>query len=545
MKCFCSLFLLMLISVLLLTSIAYGESITVMGDTCYNLVSSREFNINHNKPPKLIIQVILMLIYVIVFLIALNIYFKNKINEKTAEIRIKNDVLNKNNVKLKEDIEKIKRKEKLIYDMAYFDSLTKLPNRSRLYQDLIKLCIAHNKFILIFMDLDNFKYINDTWGHSFGDELLKEIAIKSRNFITDGCEMYRWGGDEFIIICSNENIIFDLENHLKSLVKFFDQLFSVKDKQFFITMSAGISVYPDDSNDPEVLIKNADMAMYQAKANGKNKYQIYNKELSIKALRKVRLKQKLKFALKNNEFRVYYQPCIDVQSGKIISMEALVRWIDCDNNMILPGEFIPIAEESRIIIQIGEFVLRSACRQTKLWHDKGCDFLRVAVNLSARQFEDNHLMSMIDNVLSETGLAPQYLELEITETMVMKDIEASIRLIDQLRKRGIKISLDDFGTGYSSLNYLRQLPIDTIKIDKSFMDMVTENDSKAMVTKGVILLGHLLGLRLIAEGIEKEEQLDFLKLYGCEQYQGFYFSKPVDPKAFEELLNKNLEQKVV
>ncbi len=353
------------------------------------------------------------------------------------------------------------------------------------------------------------------------------------------------GWDEFIIICSNADDLSGLEKFLEQIINFFKQPFRVKDKRFFITVSAGISVYPDDSKDPEVLIKNADMAMYQAKANGKNKYQIYNKELSARALKKAKLKQKLRHALDNNEFHVYYQPCIDVQCGKVISMEALVRWIDADNNIILPGEFISIAEESGLIKQIGSFVLRSACRQTKLWHDKGYNFLRIAVNLSARQFEDNHLMSIIDNALSQADLAPQYLELEITETMVMKDIEASIRLIDQIRERGIKISLDDFGTGYSSLNYLRKLPIDTIKIDKSFMDMVIENDSDVMVTKGVILLGHLLGLRLIAEGIEKQEQLNFLKEYGCDQYQGFYFSKPVDSLEFEKVLENNLNQEVI
>ncbi|MCY6485126.1 GGDEF and EAL domain-containing protein [Clostridium aestuarii] len=440
------------------------------------------------------------------------------------------------------DITERKKREKKIYNLAFIDLVTGLPNRSYLYKDLVKLCEAKDRFSLIFIDIDKFKEINDTFGHSFGDLLLKEFTSVLNNLVGYDYKAYRWGGDEFVLILKINTSPSEVKTLLCDIDHVLGNSIIVKNKEMFITSSLGISIFPEHGAIPEELIKNADIAMYSAKNGGKNSfknnYKIYNKELYINNLKKIKFEKALRLAVKNNEFTVFYQPQIEIQTGKVIGMEALARWITPKGKLISPAEFIPCAEEIGAIIPIGEYILKTACKQTKTWHDMGYDDLKISVNLSGRQLESKKLIYIILHILNETKLESKYLELEITESNAMKDMEKTIKLLKILKNMNISISLDDFGTGYSSLNHLRKFPLNNLKIDKSFIDEITINITQNRIIKAIIFLAHSLNLKVIAEGIETKEQLEALKQINCDEAQGYYSSKPVCSEEFEKYLKK-------
>lgn len=434
------------------------------------------------------------------------------------------------------DITEEKNWSEKIHKMAYYDSLTGLPNKFTLYQTLNNLCQQNDEFSVIFMDLDNFKSVNDILSHTCGDNLLRKLSFELSSLAGDNCTIYRWGGDEFIFILKDIKDDITLSTFLDKLVRLMNNSFTVEDNEILVSASIGACLFPRDSRSAEDLIKNSDTAMYQAKKLGKNTYQIYSPEFSIQVLEQLTLERELRLALKNDEFKVYYQPRMDVKSNTLVGMEALLRWIKSDGTIVSPLKFIPTAEETGLIIPIGEFVIRESCNQVKKWLDKGYNDLIVSINLSAKQIEDKNLLQVIKSSISKTGINASNIELEITESVAIKDMNQTIALLKELKEMGVNVLLDDFGTGYSSLNFLRLLPVTTIKIDKSFMDKVNEESPERTIVRSLISLAHDIRMRVIAEGIETPSQLSFLKDNSCDEAQGFFFSKPIPPSEFEELL---------
>jgi diguanylate cyclase (GGDEF)-like protein len=389
------------------------------------------------------------------------------------------------------------------------------------------------------MDLDNFKTVNDTLGHMAGNELLKIIGDLMRNDMKDFESVARIGGDEFVFLLSSVNSMEKISDFAKEIMKLVKKPLIISNKEFHLTASIGIALYPDDGKDFNTLMKNADIAMYNAKGQGKNRYEFFTKEMNSGLMEKLELEESLRLAIKNNEFKVLYQPQINIETGKIDGMEALVRWIHPQKSIISPIKFIPLAEATGLIIAIGNIVLHEACMQNKLWQQAGYTPLRVAVNLSAKQFEQENLVEIIKKVLEDTGLEPKWLEIEITESILMKNLDFSIGVLNNLRNMGIHVSLDDFGTGYSSLNYLKRLPINTLKIDKSFVDNITIDPKDEIIARAIIELAHKMGLKIVAEGVEFAQQFNFLKEHKCDKVQGFLFSKPVPSEEFEQLLRES------
>ena len=440
------------------------------------------------------------------------------------------------------DISRRKAAESVIKKMAYYDALTGLPNRALIEEktcsQLLKAKQNNGKLALIYMDLDNFKTVNDTLGHMAGNELLKIIGDLMSNAMKEFESVARIGGDEFVFLLSSVTSIEKISDFAKEIMKLVKKPLIISNKEFHLTASIGIALYPDDGKDFNTLMKNADIAMYYAKGQGKNRYEFFTTEMNSRLIEKLELEESLRSAIKNNEFKVFYQPQINIETGKIDGMEALVRWIHPQKSIISPIKFIPLAEDTGLIIPIGDIVLREACMQNKLWQQAGYTPLRVAVNLSAKQFEQENLVEIIKTVLEETGLEPQWLELEITESILMKNLDFSIGVLNNLRSMGIHVSLDDFGTGYSSLNYLKRLPIDTLKIDKSFVDNITIDPKDEIIARAIIELAHKMDLKIIAEGVEYTQQFDFLKEHKCDKVQGFLFSKPIPSEEFEQLLRE-------
>jgi diguanylate cyclase (GGDEF)-like protein/PAS domain S-box-containing protein len=430
--------------------------------------------------------------------------------------------------------------ESIIKKMAYYDGLTGLPNRAlieyKTCSELLRAKQNKSKLAFIYMDLDNFKTVNDTLGHMSGNELLIIIGDLMRSTTKDVENVARLGGDEFVILIPDFNSIEEVSDFGNKIINLINKPLTIRKKEFHLTASIGIAIYPDDGKDFNALMKNADIAMYYAKEQGKNRCEFFTREMNARILEKLELESSLRMAIKNNEFKVFYQPQINIETGKIDGMEALVRWDHPEKSIISPIRFIPLAEETGLIIPIGDIVLKAACMQNKLWQDAGHTPLRVAVNLSAKQFEQENLVEIIKRILDETGLKPQWLELEITESILMKNLEFSIVILNKLRSMGIHVSLDDFGTGYSSLNYLKRLPIDTLKIDKSFVDNITVDPKDEIIARAIIELAHRMDLDIVAEGVEYAQQLNFLKEHKCDKVQGFLFSKPVPWEEFEQLL---------
>jgi len=459
------------------------------------------------------------------------------------------------------NVTEIKRSEEKLKHLAFHDPLTNLPNRLH-FVDRIMLEISHakrsgNMFALVFIDLDNFKKINDTFGHQMGDVLLQSVAQRLTKCLREGDSITtredhikyidktvcRMGGDEFIIIVPGLLDPKFTRIVVNRILEIFKVPFIIDEHELYITSSIGIALYPTDGEDPETLIKNADIAMYRAKDGGRNNYRFYSPSMSELTVELVKLENALHHALKHNEFIIYYQPKYDLSSNALIALEALVRWKShIDGGIIAPDKFIPIAEETGLIIPIGEWVLNTVCKQTQQWHEKGYPMLGVSVNISARQFQDRNLVKKIRAILEETGINPNTLELEITESTMMQNIDSTIKILDELKKIGISISLDDFGTGYSSLKYIKKLPIDKLKIDQSFIRSMIPDDDNAAIVAAIITMAKQLGIKVIAEGVETEEQLSFLKDKKCDEVQGYLLCRPLPLAELFELLRKQYKK---
>lgn len=440
------------------------------------------------------------------------------------------------------DITRRKQAEERLTYLANFDTLTDLPNRTllcdRLAQALTRVPWSKRLVSVLFLDLDRFKNINDTLGHAFGDRLLKAVAERLTGCIREGDTVARLGGDEFVLILDNLAKPGDTLNIAQKILTALSAPFNLDGRELYITTSIGIAVYPNDGKDYETLLKNADTAMYRAKEQGKNTYQLYSPALNAKVSERLALENSLRRALERKEFRLHYQPIVDLTTDRVIGTEALIRWERAEVGIVSPAEFIPLAEETGLIIPIGEWVLRTACAQNKTWQSAGLPPIRVAVNLSASQFHRQDLPQTIAGTLDEIGLDPKYLGLELTESIIMRNAEATAVALRQLNALGMEISVDDFGTGYSSLSYLKRFPVTTLKIDRSFVrDVTTDADDKAIVS-AIITLAHSLKLKVVAEAVETEEQLRFLRSLGCDQMQGYLFSKPLTVEGMTRLLTQ-------
>ncbi len=427
---------------------------------------------------------------------------------------------------------------------SYYDMLTGLPNRIRLH-DRLSFLISHAKrkkqsIAILLLDLNRFKMINDTLGFTAGDILLQTIGSRLKGCIREVDTVFRLGDDEFAIILEEVALPQDAARVAKRLLSVCSLPVQFSEHELYITISIGISLFPSDGEELEVLLKNAEVAMHRAKEFGTNNYQHYKPTMNAKAFEQLTLEHNLIKALKQNEFIVYYQPIIEIASGRIVGSEALIRWKHPDLGMITPGQFIPMAEETGLIIPIGEWVLRTACQQARLWQKKFGTLLTISVNLSIRQFQQQDLISVVNSALTESGLRPDSLELEITESLGMKSPEITLHTLNELKAMGIKIAIDDFGIGYSSLSYLKKFPVDTIKIDRSFVSDINNGSNDTAIVLAIIAIAHSLKLKLVAEGVEKVEQAQYLREHGCEKVQGFLYSPPVDADNFEKLYLQSL-----
>jgi len=440
------------------------------------------------------------------------------------------------------DITSMKRYEAELEFQANRDVLTGLVNRNMLRKVLEEAMAYAERYQrslwVVFVDLDRFKFVNDTLGHKAGDLLLKTIAGRLRAAVRDTDTIARLGSDEFVIVMSEYTGIGLDTRHLHRIQEAVAAPMTIEGHTFFPTCSIGVAAYPDDGREAEVLVKHADIAMYRAKQSGRDNYQFYTPAMNAQALERLRIEGDLRLALERNEFLLHYQPKINLRSGQIVGMEALIRWNHPELGMVSPARFISLAEETGLILPIGSWVIRTACAQARAWQEAGLGNLRVSVNLSVRQFVQKDLVSSIAKVLQETGLNADFLELEPTESLVMTDVEHAIGILRELKDLGVHLSIDDFGTGYSSLSYLKKFPIDVLKIDKSFVRDITVDADDAAITVSIISLAHSLKLHVIAEGVETEEQLSYLRQHGCDEMQGYLFSPPVPAERFAELLQE-------
>ena len=422
--------------------------------------------------------------------------------------------------------------------LAYYDTVTGLPNRA-LFGDRLGVALAHAqrhkyKVAVLFLDIDRFKQINDSLGHSVGDRLLRAAAERIRGTIREEDTVARFGGDEFTILIHIVGRIEDAGRIAQKILDSFKTPIVIDSREFVVTSSIGISIYPVDGVDGETLIRNADTSMYRAKDVGRNTYQFYAAAMNHKALEALEVENGLRRALAHNEFVLYYQPLIEVKTGAVFGLEALVRWRHPELGLLRPDKFIPAAEQSGLIISIGRWVLREACMQAAEWHSRGHRIV-MAVNLSGRQFQDPELLAQVSDALREARLPAEFLELEITEGYAMQDVGKAIQTLQQLKGLGVRIAIDDFGSGYSCLSYLKKFPIDTLKLDGSFVrDLGTPED--AQIALGVIALAHSLRLKVIAEGVETISQLMFLRDHSCDRLQGYLFSRPMPPDNFDHFM---------
>ncbi|MFJ9994231.1 EAL domain-containing protein [Pseudomonas putida] len=439
------------------------------------------------------------------------------------------------------DISERKASEQRIHRLAYYDALTHLPNRT-LFQDRLHTALQqaerHKSWVvLMFLDLDRFKPINDSLGHAAGDRMLKDMAERLLACVDEDDTVARMGGDEFTLLLQSRTsremalnrAIHVAENILASLVR----PFVLESREFFVTASIGIALSPQDGNELSQLMKNADTAMYHAKERGKNNFQFYQADMNASALERLELESDLRHALEQNEFILYYQPQFSGDGKRLTGAEALLRWRHPRRGLVPPGDFIPVIEELGLVVDVGDWVLREASRQLKAWHKAKVRVPKVSVNISARQFSDGQLGTRIANILEETGLPPACLELELTESILMREVNEAMQILDSLKNLGLSIAVDDFGTGYSSLNYLKQFPIDVLKIDRTFVDGLPEGEQDAQIARAIIAMAHSLNLAVIAEGVETHEQLEFLREHGCDEVQGYLFGRPMPANQFE------------
>lgn len=438
------------------------------------------------------------------------------------------------------DISEMKSKEQQIKHLAYHDPLTHLPNRA-LLKDRLKQAIADaqrtgNMVQILFVDLDNFKKVNDSVGHVKGDELLKETAQRLRSVTRSGDTVSRLGGDEFIIMFTHVTNTNELVGMVKRIQSVFERPFELGGVNFYITASIGISVYPIDGQDEDSLIKNADLAMYQTKNHGKNHYCIFESSMARQVEERVRMESDLRTGIENDEFEVYFQPRVDIITRNVTGMEALVRWIRPETGLVPPNRFIPLAEESGLIIPLGEAIFQKSIAQAMAVREKMGTDLSVSVNVSSRQFEDEHFEEMVTALLHETGFPGNRLEVEITESLLVKDINSAMKRLNRLAEHGVTAAIDDFGTGYSSLAYIKRLPISVLKIDKTFVDNLAKDQEDQVIVETTVLMANKLNLGLVAEGVETLEQLEVLSQMGQMEIQGYFFAPPMPMAAFETWL---------
>ena len=440
-----------------------------------------------------------------------------------------------------QDVTERKEIESHLLHLAHHDQLTDLPDRvllnDRLFQTLAQA--KRNGWIVAAMvlGLDRFKLINDTLGHKAGDELLREVSGRLVNAIRLGDTVGRFGGDEFVVILSHLPDIEDASLVAKNILDALAQPLMLGDQEVFVTVSIGISLYPADSDEPAALLRNADAAMYRAKDMGRNNFQFYTAEMNARTHERLGLERSLRRAIERREFVLHYQPKARIRTGEITGVEALIRWNHPERGIVPPSEFIPLLEDTGLIIQVGEWVLQTACAQARKWQDAGLGPLRIAVNSSAREFQQRDLGAGLARIAREAGVDPTWLEVEITESLLMKSPAETAVTLQQIKEMGVKISIDDFGTGYSSLSYLIQFPLSAVKIDRSFVTNITTDTGSASIARAVINLAHILGLQVIAEGVETEGQLGFLRANGCDEIQGYFLSKPLDADACTRLLS--------
>lgn len=434
------------------------------------------------------------------------------------------------------DLTERKKAESQLHNLSNRDRTTGLPNRNLFFTDLKKLAKKDDHHALLVFDLDNFKKINDSLGHQLGDSLLAKLAMRLNKLTREKDVFYRLGGDEFALVMSGTNDIHTITRMAKQFLAAIATPFKMAGHELVITSSLGIVLYPEDGNTPELLLKNADTAMYHAKKKG-NSYLFFNDTMNRQAVKRLQIENLMRFGLKEDHFEVYYQPKMNIRTGKFTGMEALVRFITPKKGIISPGVFIPIAEETGQIIEIGEVVLNKACRDVKEWLDAGLFNGRVAVNLSAKQFSLPDLTTRIDIILQKNELPSYFLELEITEGTVMDDPQDAISIMRSLSARGIHLAMDDFGTGYSSLAYLKQFPLNTLKVDKAFIDDMETERGRNMVDS-IVTIAHNLDLHVVAEGVEQAKQITILEQLNCETMQGYYYSKPLSKTEFTEFLKK-------
>ncbi|TAF44234.1 MAG: bifunctional diguanylate cyclase/phosphodiesterase, partial [Oscillatoriales cyanobacterium] len=445
------------------------------------------------------------------------------------------------------DITERKQAEEIIRYQAVYDQLTGLPNRilfnQRLSASLKQLKNSKKILAVMFLDLDRFKKINDTLGHAAGDRLLEIFAARINDTLQGNDTVARWGGDEFTVLLPDINSPEDAVKTAQRIQESLKPVFKLEEQSLHITSSIGIALYPDDGEDAETLVKNADAALYRAKERGRNNYQFYNSTINPQGSQLLILESKLHEAPAQGEFEVYYQPRVNITTWKIQGMEALLRWHHPELGLIYPNTFIPIAEENGLIVSIGEWVLETACKQNKAWQDALQPDLRIAVNFSARQFQQFNLLKMVSDCLEKTGLEPKYLELEITESTAMQDMEYTKKVLTQLQNMGVQIALDDFGTGYCSLTYLKKFPLNILKIDKSFVSGLTNDLSERAIANAVATLGRDLNLNVVAEGVETKQQLECLRSLHCQEIQGYYFSPPLSANDATKILIDSLLKK--
>lgn len=439
-----------------------------------------------------------------------------------------------------EDITERKVAEERVQFLAYYDALTGLPNRTLLEDRVAKaLSTAQRrkqKVALLFLDLDRFKIVNDTLGHSVGDLLLQHVSERLKKWVRAQDTVARVGGDEFVLMLTGIQKDSDAVNAAERVIDLITAEFRIHSHTLNVTCSVGISVYPENGLDGETLIKHADAAMYNAKQNGPNRIELFTEDLSVQMVERLRLESGLRLAIERQEFFLVYQPQMEMATGNIVGVEALLRWQHPELGLVPPDRFIPIAENCGLIVPIGEWVLRTACTQARKWQDEGIPAVPVAVNVSAVQFRQEGFREMIGRVLAETGLAPQYLELELTESLLLTNADVMFSVLRELNEMGLKLAIDDFGTGYSSLSYLRQFPVKKLKIDRSFIRNVAVNAGDAAITTAIIGMAKSLGLKVIAEGVENEPQMAFLREHSCDEIQGYYFSKPITAGEAAEML---------
>jgi diguanylate cyclase len=434
----------------------------------------------------------------------------------------------------------LKRANDELQRLALQDPLTKLPNRL-LLEDRINQAIAqaergNSKTAVLFVDLDRFKLINDSLGHFVGDELLRAVGQRMHHLLRGEDTVSRLGGDEFVILQRFATDILDAQDLAHRVLLALREPFRVHEHELLVTPSIGISVFPMHGDTAQMLITRADAAMYNAKQAGRNTYRVFEADMSTFFPERLLLENDLRRAIARGEFELHYQPKVDVETGRVVGMEALLRWRHATRGLVAPAEFIPIAEDCGAIVEIGEWVLGEACRQNVRWQRAGAPQLRVAVNISGVQFRQPDLLDTIAQALAASGLHPECLEIEITESVIMQDPSQMIVVLERLSKMGVHVSIDDFGTGYSSLSYLKRFPLDKLKIDRSFIRDISSDTEDAAITRAIIGLAHNLRLKVVAEGVETREQLEFLRTLGCDEYQGYYKSKPVPAAEFQRLI---------